>query len=265
MSEGRKRTPIPIPEREAKARGAGPVITYTLSPEELEEYRRKTGYSKKEEKTMVEKLENQLTKEGYLKLRLEGKGRTEIMKKHFRHSNEFYKALEEWGIKNKKKEERELERLRGSVAAVDTPAEQPKDTPIDKIDLNDPDIHTTTYIPKQEVVKHETLSLAEQIERLIKQHSQSLGVSNAVQAVIDERRRQDIKWGLQDHEPQYWVGILGEEFGELCEAINETVFDNGPEARKKGGYENMRREAVQVAAVAVGFIEALDRRYGHSS
>src|SRR5690606_18688708 len=119
MHGDRKRTPIPIPEREAKARGAGPVITYTLSPEELEEYRRKTGYSKKEEKTMVEKLENQLTKEGYLKLRLEGKGRTEIMKKHFRHSNEFYKALEEWGIKEKDAEDRELDLLQPQTAPSD--------------------------------------------------------------------------------------------------------------------------------------------------
>ena len=26
-----------------------------------------------------------------------------------------------------------------------------------------------------------------------------------------------------------------EEYGEFCEAVNETVFDNGNEARKKGG------------------------------
>lgn len=77
-----------------------------------------------------------------------------------------------------------------------------------------------------------------------------------------ERERQDMKWGQQNHEPQYWMGILGEEFGELCQAVNETVFNNGPEERTKGGYNNMRTEAVQVAAVAVAFVEMLDRRYG---
>ncbi|BFH59424.1 MazG-like family protein [Paenibacillus azoreducens] len=81
-------------------------------------------------------------------------------------------------------------------------------------------------------------------------------------SVAKERQRQEEKWGQQDHEPMMWMGILGEEFGELCQAVNETHFDNGPEARKKGGYENMREEAVQVAAVAISFIEALDRRYG---
>ncbi|MFR9710764.1 MazG-like family protein [Paenibacillus sp. MB22_1] len=87
-------------------------------------------------------------------------------------------------------------------------------------------------------------------------------LSSAIQDVLTERARQDAKWGQQDHEPMAWMGILGEEFGELCEAVNETYFNNGPEARAKGGYENMRTEAVQVAAVAISFIEALDRRYG---
>lgn len=84
----------------------------------------------------------------------------------------------------------------------------------------------------------------------------------ALQSVIAERTRQDTKWGQQNHDPVFWLGILGEEYGELCQAINETVFDNGPEERQKGGYANMRAEAVQVAAVAVAFVEMLDRRYG---
>lgn len=81
--------------------------------------------------------------------------------------------------------------------------------------------------------------------------------------VVKERVRQDAKWGEQNHHPAVWQGILGEEFGELCQAINETIFDNGPEEKKKGGYKNMRAEAIQVAAVAVGFVEMLDRKYGN--
>ena len=77
-----------------------------------------------------------------------------------------------------------------------------------------------------------------------------------ITAVLLERKRQDIKWGEQNHPPHYWTGILGEEYGELCEAINETIFDNGSD---KGGYENMRTEAIHVAAVAIGFLECLER------
>jgi hypothetical protein len=80
--------------------------------------------------------------------------------------------------------------------------------------------------------------------------------NEVIENVLKERNRQDKKWGEQNHPPQFWTGILGEEFGELCEAINETVFDNGSD---KGGYENMKTEAIHVAAVAVGFLECLER------
>jgi NTP pyrophosphatase (non-canonical NTP hydrolase) len=75
-------------------------------------------------------------------------------------------------------------------------------------------------------------------------------------SILQERQRQDEKWGEQNHPLGLWTGILGEEYGELCEAINETVFDNGI---NKGGYENMRKEAIHVAAVAVAFLEFLER------
>ncbi len=77
--------------------------------------------------------------------------------------------------------------------------------------------------------------------------------------VDNERNRQDAKWGEQNHEPSKWVAILGEEFGEYCQAVNETVFDNGPSERIKGGSENMIKELTHVAAVAVGAIECIMR------
>ena len=77
-----------------------------------------------------------------------------------------------------------------------------------------------------------------------------------IATVVAERDRQDKKWGEQNHMPPLWTSILGEEFGELCEAINETAFDNGSD---KGGYENMKTEAIHVAAVAIGFLECLER------
>lgn len=79
-----------------------------------------------------------------------------------------------------------------------------------------------------------------------------------IDEILAERERQDKKWGEQNHVPPIWLGILGEEFGELCQAVNETlgVFNNGTDL---GGYENMKREAIQVAAVAIGFLECLER------
>lgn len=69
-----------------------------------------------------------------------------------------------------------------------------------------------------------------------------------IREVYGERLKQDLRWGVQDHDPTYWLGILGEEFGEVCKEIIE--YD----------YEKAREELVQVAAVAVGMIEYLDRK-----
>lgn len=107
------------------------------------------------------------------------------------------------------------------------------------------------------IIKVRKDNAADQLGKLV----QAIGVNDAIQSIIAERLRQDAKWGEQNHEPQYWMGLLMEEVGELAQAVNETVFDNGPEERKKGGYYNMRQEAIQVAAVAVAFVERLDRRY----
>lgn len=81
----------------------------------------------------------------------------------------------------------------------------------------------------------------------------------AIRSVQAERKRQDEKWGDQNgNHPFEWVSILGEEYGELCEAVNETFFKNGDKP-ERGGIDKMRKEAVQVAAVAVALIEALDK------
>lgn len=74
--------------------------------------------------------------------------------------------------------------------------------------------------------------------------------------VILERSRQDQKWGQQDHPDPFWYVILGEEVGEVGRAIFE---------RARGsidGYRELRDELIQVAAVAVAWVEALDRSEG---
>jgi chromosome segregation ATPase len=68
-----------------------------------------------------------------------------------------------------------------------------------------------------------------------------------------ERKRQDEKWGQQNHEDPYWLGILVEEVGELAKEIIE-----GNHALSR------RRELVQVAAVAVAWIECMERRAGYT-
>lgn len=82
--------------------------------------------------------------------------------------------------------------------------------------------------------------------------------SDALRHIVEERIRQDKKWGEQNHEPAMWLAILGEEFGEACQAALADAFTkNRKQAEKTSG--QLRAELVQVAAVAVAFIECLDR------
>jgi NTP pyrophosphatase (non-canonical NTP hydrolase) len=67
--------------------------------------------------------------------------------------------------------------------------------------------------------------------------------------VANERKRQDDKWGVQDHEHATWLTILTEEVGELAQCILH---------RKFGGHhaDKLYEELTQVAAVAVAWMEA---------
>ena len=72
-----------------------------------------------------------------------------------------------------------------------------------------------------------------------------------------ERKNQDLKWGQQDHGDFEWVSILTEEVGEAATDANEANFPSG---RNVGDYSLLRSELLQVAAVAVAWVEAIDRR-----
>ena len=79
---------------------------------------------------------------------------------------------------------------------------------------------------------------------------------SAIDLILEERRRQVEQWGDQvSNHPYEWMSILGEEFGELCGAVNETCFQN-PKEPELGGNDNIISEAVQVATVAIAIVEA---------
>lgn len=71
--------------------------------------------------------------------------------------------------------------------------------------------------------------------------------------VSDERLAQNAKWGQQNHSDEWWLAILGEEFGETSQAILHDRFGG-----KAAG--TVRAELVQLAAVAMAWIECIDRR-----
>jgi NTP pyrophosphatase (non-canonical NTP hydrolase) len=63
-------------------------------------------------------------------------------------------------------------------------------------------------------------------------------------AIIRETIRQHEKFGTQSLTLFDWSSILGEEYGEVCRAINEEHFSDGE-------LQSVYDECIQVAAVAV--------------
>jgi NTP pyrophosphatase (non-canonical NTP hydrolase) len=70
---------------------------------------------------------------------------------------------------------------------------------------------------------------------------------NVLDEVRAERERQDRKWGEQNHPLDTWMTVLMEEVGEAAQDV------------LKGRTPELRKELVQVAAVAVAAIEFIDR------
>lgn len=66
---------------------------------------------------------------------------------------------------------------------------------------------------------------------------------SALARVLDERARQDAKWGQQNHDAGKWSLILAEELGEVAKSQLE------------GDRANYLTELVQSAAVLVAWIE----------
>ena len=79
-------------------------------------------------------------------------------------------------------------------------------------------------------------------------------MKESLRAVLKERQRQDDKWGEQNHNPYIYISILLEELGELAQAVLQTQFGGN-----KGGFDNIRTEAIHTCAVALALLECLDR------
>ncbi|MBE37849.1 MAG: hypothetical protein CMP50_04300 [Flavobacteriales bacterium] len=68
-----------------------------------------------------------------------------------------------------------------------------------------------------------------------------------VNLILLERKKQDVKWGEQNHSIYKWLAILGEEVGEVNKAALEDKYDD------------VIDELIQVGAVTIAMIESLER------
>jgi len=68
-----------------------------------------------------------------------------------------------------------------------------------------------------------------------------------IDEILSERKRQDLRWGQQDHSPKFRLLILLEEIGEAARAVLE------------GQADDYKKELTQVAAVSIAALESLAR------
>jgi NTP pyrophosphatase (non-canonical NTP hydrolase) len=83
--------------------------------------------------------------------------------------------------------------------------------------------------------------------------------------VQEEQARQDQKWGEQNHSDIKWLPILGEEVGEVNKAINHLYHWNSGDPCELTAMQNLKEELVHVAAVAMSWLEAIERRETHGA
>lgn len=78
-----------------------------------------------------------------------------------------------------------------------------------------------------------------------------------INKVLEERKRQDAKWGEQNHAAPIWGTIIGEEYGEMCQAINEFLFNPTPDTE-----EQICVEAIHTMASCMAMLECIERQRG---
>ena len=81
-----------------------------------------------------------------------------------------------------------------------------------------------------------------------------------IQEILEERKKQDKKWGEQNHTPMEWLPILMEEVGEASKAALEPYFRTAyPHFYRTAPNSKYRKEIIQVAAVTLAMLECYDR------
>ncbi len=81
--------------------------------------------------------------------------------------------------------------------------------------------------------------------------------ASIIEEIVNERNRQDEKWGEQNHNPVEWMAILMEEVGEVSKEALEYHFKHKDKTEQS--LLNYRKELIQTAAVTLAMLESLER------
>jgi len=89
------------------------------------------------------------------------------------------------------------------------------------------------------------------MDKLYYRHRAAATLAIIENEILAERFAQDQKWGEQNHDDLYWLGIFMEEVGEVAKEAIEY---------RPGQALRLRKELIQAVAVAVAWLECADRR-----
>ena len=70
--------------------------------------------------------------------------------------------------------------------------------------------------------------------------------------VLEENKRQIVKWGVESLRPTAWASIIAEEMGELSKELLEYEYSGKLSP-------NLRVEAIQLATLALKIAEMTER------
>jgi hypothetical protein len=76
---------------------------------------------------------------------------------------------------------------------------------------------------------------------------------DSVRGVLDELKWARAKFPTWPTDPLHALAVLGEEFGELTKAVVEHTYEP-----RKATVQDVAKEAIQTAAMAVRFVMSLD-------
>ena len=80
-----------------------------------------------------------------------------------------------------------------------------------------------------------------------------------IKCVEAERVKQDVKWGVQNHNAFGWLAILAEEFGEASKSVCSLLSNNDTKDSIEAIIENLEYELIQTAAVCIAWVECIRR------
>lgn len=76
-------------------------------------------------------------------------------------------------------------------------------------------------------------------------------IDKTIERVMQENDRQLLKWGVQTRSSFEWMTYITEEVGELAQAVSEFEY-------REGKKEDVRKEAIHVASLALKIAEMFD-------